>query len=154
MTSVGTFAVVMLVEAPPAKDVDRPPASMRFRAEADGGMVATCPGTPRSERDLSSPYWLKMRSMALKLLSRASFAALLAVGVFAREVPRLRALPKGPFSSGTRRGFLSALSESVSAHVQTKDRSCRESASYSANSYAQGNFLPVESNARSESGTA
>jgi hypothetical protein len=105
MTSLGSCAKVAFVDAPAAKELPNPLlASMRFGAEADGGSAAV--DRTDTERLLSSSALKrpKISSSARWLWSLASSAALLAPnGVFAREVPRFRALPKGPFSSGMRR---------------------------------------------------
>lgn len=105
MTSFGSLVAVVFVDAPAWNDCESPPASMRFGAEAEGGSAAFEPGNPRTERLLSSSalYRPKMSSMILLLTSLAASAALFAVGVFAREVPRFLAFPNGPFSSGMRR---------------------------------------------------
>ena len=182
MTSFGSFAVI-LGGAPPLNDVpSRPPLSIRFGADADGGNAATA--CPESERFLSSSALKRpnMSSIARRLSIFALSSADFAVGVFKRVDPRLRALPKGPFSSGIRVRWLWSLlsmpstpwfdklkclgKETLETHTATRD--CAPLASmhlflvpvhqtkvtYSANSRPQGNLLPVESNARSASGTA
>jgi hypothetical protein len=87
----------------------KPPLSMRFGADADGGSAATA--CPESERFCSSSALIrpKISSIARRLSSFALSSADLAVGVFARVDPRLRALPKGPFSSGIRERWLWSL---------------------------------------------
>jgi hypothetical protein len=60
-----------------------------------------------------------MVSIVLLLAACARSAALLVVGVLARDVPRLRAFPKGPDSSGIRRWFLSDLGDFMSANARS-----------------------------------
>jgi hypothetical protein len=93
---------------------------MRFGADTDGGKAFTDPDAPRIERwPVSSVLKrLKIASIALSLSAFAASAALLACGVFALDVPRLRAFPKGPFSSGMRRWFLSELLAFMSANAR------------------------------------
>jgi hypothetical protein len=116
MTSLGSFAA-RFVDAPAWNETERPPASMRFGVEAEGGRAAIEPDGPRTERWLASSALKrpKMASIALSFCNLAMSASVLPMGVFARDVPRLRALPKGPFSSGMRRWFLSELVENMLA---------------------------------------
>lgn len=94
---------------------------MRFGADTDDGRAPMLPDAPRDERWKASSVLTrpKMASIALSFSALAASAALLAMGVFARDVPRFRDdFPKGPFSSGMRRWFFSELLDVMLADVR------------------------------------
>lgn len=195
MTSLGSFKA-LVADAPGWKEVDSPPASRRFGADADTGGPARVPEGFLPDRDfclsVSALCRRKISSIVRRLSSFALSSSLLTVGVLLRLTPRFRALPKGPFSSGTRRWACSELMHAIVSDM-LRSRLWREpkgtttiyktgvassmddilfesdklnrcadvegqhsegTMTYSAYSNAQGSLRPVESNARSESGTA
>lgn len=85
-----------------------PPISMRFGAEADTGREPWPEGFRRRSvsfcRVSSCIFcFVKMSSMYRRFSSLALSSPRAGVDVLVRDVPRFRAFPKGPFSSGTRR---------------------------------------------------
>jgi hypothetical protein len=113
MTSFGS-CVAWFDNAPGWNDEDSPAASDRFGTDAETG---TCDVEFLPDSDLclsvSALCRKKMSSMARMFSSLTVSSTCFAFGVRLLLVPRLRAFPKGPFSSGMRRLVFSWLDEQV-----------------------------------------